>query len=242
MHEPGTPRRPGLVALGVVVPAHDEQQLIGACLTSVLRAVAEARTAVPALEVHVVVALDRCTDATGEVVRRLGVDTVDVDAGAVGAARRAGVARVAHRLRHLDPATALVAGTDADCVVPPTWLVDLLALAHDHDLVQGWVSPDLADLQGAARERWTSLNPVGRGSLHGANLAVRLDSYLAVGGFPAVAEHEDLLLVRALKARGCSSVDGTTVLTSGRRDGRVPGGFAGYLRDLDVELAAERPA
>lgn len=227
---------PRLTAVGVVVPAHDEEAFVGACLTSVRHAVDVLRSEAPGIAVEVLVVLDRCTDRTAEVVAAQGVTAWPVDAGSVGAARRAGVARVAELLSGHPADGVLVVNTDADCTVPGPWLVDHLALAADHDLVQGWVRPDPADLSAPALSAWLSDNPVDRGSLHGANLGVRLAAYLEAGGFPEVDEHEDLLLVRALKACGARAVSGTTVLTSGRREGRVPGGFAGYLRTLDEGL------
>lgn len=52
---------PSPTAVGVVVPARDEQQRIGACLASIRRALAT----VPAhVDVAVAVVLDRCADAT----------------------------------------------------------------------------------------------------------------------------------------------------------------------------------
>ena len=68
--------------------------------------------------------------------------------------------------------------------------------------------------------------------MHGANLGVRADAYLAAGGFRTVAEHEDVGLVETLRAAGApiDSTDRAPVTTSARSTGRVPGGFAGYLR------------
>ena len=58
-----------------------------------------------------------------------------------------------------------------------------------------------------------------------------LAAFEAAGGFPAVAEHEDVRLVEGLRASGVRIVasDRTQVLTSGRHVGRTPGGYAAYL-------------
>jgi len=234
---------PPVAAAYVVVPAHDEQERIGPCLTSVRRAAAAVIAAHPGLRVGVVVVLDRCADATPALVAAHGtraietVEIVEVDVGCVGAARRAGVDRVAALTTDLDAASVLVANTDADCVVPTAWLMEHVRLAGVHHLVQGEVVPDPREMTAEAGAAWSLRNPAGRGSLHGANLSFRLGAHLAAGGFPAVPDQEDLLMVRAMKAAGATSTGGTSVVTSARREGRVGAGFAAYLRDLDAELA-----
>ena len=63
---------PGLVAVGVVVPARDEQDRIARCLASLRRALAHVPDGVATA---VAVVLDRCTDATPErVARRCSAD------------------------------------------------------------------------------------------------------------------------------------------------------------------------
>jgi len=74
----------------------------------------------------------------------------------------------------------------------------------------------------------------GHPHVHGANLGLRGDTYLAPGGFADVATHEDVLLSRAVRVvsgRLVSTGD-SPVITSGRTDGRSPGGLADYLREL----------
>ncbi len=237
---------PLISAVLVVVPAHDEQERIGACVRSVRQA-AEAVAGLSSSEVttcsvrqvEIVVALDRCTDGTAAAVADASVHFVHLDAGCVGAARRAGVGHGAALTAAHEPRAVLVVNTDADCVVPRDWLIDLVSLAAGHDVVLGEVQPDPVEMSPISLEAWWLRHPRGRGSLHGANLAVRLDAYLSVGGFAAVNEQEDVLLVRALRAAEARVVGGTRVMTSGRRQGRIPQGFAGYLRALDEELALQ---
>ncbi len=236
-----TDPRPAIATVLVVVPAHDEEARIGACLESVAAATAYLEEVRPWVVVRVTVALDRCHDATGAVAARWGAATVDLDAACVGTARRVGVDAATALLGPVEPGGVLVVNTDADCVVPHTWLVDLVGLAADHDLVLGEVRPDPAEMTPAALAAWWERHPVGRGSLHGANLAVRLDAYRRAGGFTDVTDGEDAQLVLALRADGARVVGGTRVVTSARRTGRVPLGFAGYLRDLDLELARMGP-
>jgi glycosyltransferase involved in cell wall biosynthesis len=71
--------------LGVVVPAHDEEDHIGACVAA-LRIAARC----PRLNgeaVTIVVVLDACRDQTSPIARSLGATTVEVDARNVGIAR-----------------------------------------------------------------------------------------------------------------------------------------------------------
>jgi Glycosyl transferase family 2 len=82
-------------AVGVVVPAHDEEELLPLCLAS-LR---EAAQALRGTEVHLVVVADACRDLTAQVARRGGASVVAVEARNVGTARAAGVREVLHRTR-----------------------------------------------------------------------------------------------------------------------------------------------
>ena len=74
----------------------------------------------------------------------------------------------------------------------------------------------------------------GHGHVHGANLGVRADAYLAVGGFAPLAVHEDVGLVARLRDAGHPWVatDRCRVRTSGRTESRVDGGFATFLAGL----------
>lgn len=218
----------------VVVPAHDEEQHVRRCLLSVAAAAAVARTRHPALAVRTTLVLDACTDGTAAIAASLGADTVGIDARSVGAARRAGVAHARRRTAGRDPARVWIATTDADSVVPSSWLLDHVRLAADHDVVIGGVRPDPTELTPAALLEWQRRHPTGGHYVHGANLGVRLSAYDAVGGFEVVAEHEDVRLVAALRAAGHPAAQGTEVLTSARQVGRTGGGFAGYMSALSA--------
>ena len=78
-----------LSRISVVVPAHDEEELLPACLDAIGRAA----DAVPEVDVEVVVALDACGDRSAEAVAAVpGVHAVTVTARNVGRARAAAVA------------------------------------------------------------------------------------------------------------------------------------------------------
>lgn len=235
-----------LSVVHVVVPAHDEEARIGVCLRSLGVAIHQVRAAHPGLTVRLTLVLDRCRDGTADAARRAGtevgadVDVVAIDAQCVGAARAAGVAQAARQARGIAPEHVWIANTDADCDVPATWLLEHVRLAEDVDLIVGGVRLEPTDSDTALVEEWRRRHRRTDAHVHGANLGVRLATYLRAGGFPSIREHEDVALVGALDRIGARRAHGTWVTTSARRRGRTPGGFAGYLRRLEAELAGWR--
>lgn len=229
-------------AVAVVIPAHDEEALIGRCLASVTRAATRARERQPDLDVTVVVALDACTDTTAPQVARWAVETVHLSARNVGTARRVGVA---HALELIGgrPRDTWIAMTDADTVVPPDWITHQLDLADAGiDLVLGTVRPDFADLSARHAAYWRATHHRGRppGNVHGANLGVRASTYAAAGGVPELAAHEDVAFVGAVRAVGARerASDVHEVETSGRFTGRTPAGYAAFLRRVHAWIDA----
>lgn len=227
--------------LGVVVPAHNEQDRLPSCLASLRRA----DRAVRGTPVHLVVVVDASRDRTDRVARRGGATVVTTDARSVGAARAAGVREVLRRTAHLDPADVWLATTDADTLVPPGWLRDQCRYANrGWDAVAGTVR--VADWSGhQPGTRSLFHRRYGRGSgphshVHGANLGFRAAAYLRAGGFPDVPTGEDHALVAALTATGSRILRtrALTVLTSARREARAPHGFGDYLAGLDTETGA----
>lgn len=222
---------PPLTRVLVVVPVHDEEVLLPECLAALQITAADVD-----LPVDVVVVLDDCTDGSADIARSTDVHVLEVADGAVGAARAEGV-RAGLALHDDDPATVWIACTDADTVVPFHWLRAQRALADDGaDVVLGTVRPDPRDLTERQLAAWRATRVPGRpnGHVHGANLGIRADAYLRVGGFAPLVEHEDVELVARLRRDPGVAVvasDATDVVTSGRTTGRTPGGYAGYLRD-----------
>lgn len=229
----------------VVVPARDEEQLIGRCLDGLDRAVRRLRRHRPGVAVEVVVVLDACTDGTADVVARYsGVTVVAVDAARVGAARQAGIRHLLERdgtdpraHARVDDVSHWVTNTDADSVVPSSWLIDQLALAEaGHDVVVGVVEPDPTELTADVLARWRGRHHLveGHAHVHGANLAFRMSTYVAGGGFEPLPVHEDVRLVDRMRRRGAriAATARVRVRTSARTTGRAPQGFAAYLDEL----------
>ncbi len=230
--------------LAVVIPARDEERLIGRCLASVLEAGArlgEAGSGHPAIDVIVVT--DGCLDGTSAVARAFpGVTVAESPVGGVGAARRRGVEVALGSA--VAPSGLWIANTDADSRVPTNWLTHQLDLAElGADLVVGTVRPMLDELPEQAAEAWRRSHDDGQalGHVHGANLGVRASAYLAAGGYRPIPEHEDVELVRALLSTGARRAvsDAAEVETSARVVGRTPGGYARYLRQ-ELLGAADR--
>ncbi|AWN52887.1 glycosyl transferase [Methylobacterium sp. 17Sr1-1] len=146
--------------------------------------------------------------------------------------------------------------TDADSRVPPDWVArNLAALAQGADAVAGTVALDAAEAarlpdalhargrrEGAYEALLVALesliDPVAHdpwprhATRSGASLAVRLPAYRAAGGMPALALGEDRAFVAALLRADARvrHAPGLVVVTSGRLDGRAPGGCADTMR------------
>jgi glycosyltransferase involved in cell wall biosynthesis len=228
-------------SVGVIVPAHNEQDLLPSCLASLRRAA----RAVRGTPVHLIVVADACRDRTAYVARRGGAAVVTTGARNVGAARAAGAREVLRRTRHLDPADVWLATTDADTLVPACWLRQQMRYARQGwDAVVGTVR--VADWSGypprvhsAFRERYGA-GPGPHPHVHGANLGFRAAAYLAAGEFPGVPTGEDHALIAALASAGgrVLRTPAVSVVTSARREARAPRGFSHYLAELDAELDA----
>jgi len=226
--------------VGVVVPAHNEEDLLPACLASLRRAARE----LPRTPVRLVVVADACQDRTAQVARRGGAAVVSIRARSVGPARAAGVRAVLRHAGYLDPADVWLATTDADTVVPAGWLRQQVRYAgQGWDAVAGTIRvADWAGYPPAVRSLFRQRYDAGTGPhphVHGANLGFRGSAYLRAGGFPDVPTAEDRALVAALAATG-SRVHRTRALavtTSARREARAPHGFSGYLAELDASSA-----
>jgi hypothetical protein len=242
---------PSISAVGVVVPARDEEERIGRCLHSVRRALA----ALPAdIAVAVAVVLDDCSDTTPRRVAALIADWPDAQvvpatarssmrpAGSgVGALCDLGLRHVLARLAAHLPAGTWLLSTDADITVPADWArAHLGCAAAGAHAVAGLADLTTAEpLAADALLRYRAIVDDGvRGATHhhvyGANLGVRADAYLDVGGFPRDGAGEDHGLWRRLRAAGYALAQpvGLRVQTSARLDGRAEGGLAHLLRSL----------
>lgn len=240
--------------VAVIVPAADEEDRIIGCLEAIERARRHLLERNPRIDrVDVIVVLDACRDQTPALVaryaRRHAVHALASTARRVGAARQQGALHAI--ATPVDVERLWLANTDADSTVPTDWLTSMVAAADlGAALVLGTVLPG-ADLPRALRATWLAQHHLqdGHPHVHGANLGVRADTYLSLGGWRGdLAANEDIDLATRGAAAGVQILRTAKipVITSARMTGHAPGGFSSYLRHLRDHRSREvhhpRPA
>ena len=215
--------------IGIVVPANDEEALIGRCLDALK--IAAAHPGLASERVDILVVLDDCRDRTLDIVRDRDVDHLAIDARNVGVGRSAGAAALIER------GARWLAFTDADSIVAPDWLLRQLESAAD--AVCGVVAvDDWSEHSAEARASYEAsyVDADHHRHVHGASLGVSAAAYLRAGGFPPLRCSEDVALVRQLAEIGATIrwTSAVRVTTSARRIARAPDGFAAYLRRLET--------
>jgi glycosyltransferase involved in cell wall biosynthesis len=218
--------------IGVVVPAHNEEALLPACLDALWSAASFVD-----IPVLIVVVLDRCIDQSRAMVPlATDVTVIEVDAGNVGVARAVGTEAVLRWAKGTAHDRTWLATTDADSVVPPDWLVGQSTLANGGwEVVLGTVDVmDWSEHETDAAQLWSaSYAPVEDHShVHGANFGCSAAAYLDAGGWPPLSIDEDVALVASLAHRRVIRTAMHPVITSARRDPRAIGGFGDALRAL----------
>lgn len=219
--------------IGVVVPAHNEENSVRACLASILEASSDPFLAREPVSVFVV--LDCCTDDTQVIAEAMGAQTLQVSARNVGFARAAG-ARAA-----IDAGARWLAFTDGDSEVAPNWLSAQLAHhAQGADAVCGTIAvANWADYGEKMRLHFgaTYVDRDGHRHIHGANMGVSATAYQRAGGFAALDTREDVALVESLESLGAKIAwsAAARVVTSARPDFRAPGGFGATLQRIHQE-------
>ena len=202
--------------ISVVIPAHNEEVYLPGALEAVW-----AQTLKP---LEVIVVDNASTDRTGEVAEALGARVVHCGRKGVAHARQAGL---------LAARGEWVAMTDADSLPVKGWLERLAARAEGAVALYGplrfyGVSPwEAAFSEWGYRAFLNLMALLGRPNLAGANMMVRKEAALQLGGFPEVEAREDVLLGWRLKALGpVRYVPEALVLTSARR---LKGGWGPFL-------------
>ncbi|TGD98325.1 glycosyltransferase family A protein [Methylobacterium nonmethylotrophicum] len=242
----------------VAVPVRNEVDRIGPCLRA-LDGQAEVGTEAIGVVLFLNNCTDGTAQAVAALAPslRLRLRVIERDfAGAqAGWARREAMEAAAAWLEEGAP-DGVILTTDADSRVPPDWIArNLAALSRGVDAVAGTIALDEDEaarlpealhargrLEGAYGDLLVALealiDPVAHdpwprhATRSGASLAVRLPAYRAAGGMPAVPLGEDRAFAAALlraDARLRHAPD-IVVVTSGRLDGRAPGGAADTMR------------
>lgn len=250
------PPNPALRAC-VVVPARDEEALIGSCL----RALAT-QTAVAPHEYEVLLVLDDCTDETESRARTVAATHpslrllfLDGPGEGSGPARRVGMDAACARLIRLGRQEGLIACTDADTVVTPDWLATQLRaasegaraiggrieLADDGSLPES-VARRHAEHGRLRHERLLSdpcrLGKAEHWQFSGASLALTAEVYMKVGGLEPLTALEDEGLERVLIQHGIpiERLLSVRVTTSPRLQGRASQGLSYDLARIALNL------
>ena len=244
----------------VVVPAKDEEDLVPGCLDALITAVTGTR--IPTV---VVVVAHRCRDATEAVARKVFSNlprlveglVVPLATGTVATARAAGtMAGLGQPAAYGIPfEQTWLLSTDADSVVPADWVRRYLPHLRSGAAgvtgtvrVTGWeAGPPLVSSRTSEVYRrivTAGMHIDGHDHVYGANLAVRADAYLDVGGWPEQVPGEDAALIAAVRRRGFRVVSAPEVVvaTSGRTQARAPGGLGALLGRIAAEHPSGPPA
>lgn len=215
------------VKAAIVIPVHNEEHCLAPCLAAACAAAEQAtHLGHPAV---VIVVLDRCSDRSAVIASDFPVELIGAEAGSVGAARSLGAER------GIALGATWLAFTDADSVVARDWLSAQLSLGADvvcgTVAISDWHLHD-PQVRVAYETHYEDLD--GHRHIHGANLGVSTDAYLACGGFDHVAVHEDVTMVQRLITGGfrVSWSARPRVWTSARVANRVEGGFGGFIENL----------
>lgn len=231
--------------ISVVIPAFNEEKFIERTLKSLMNQDFK--------DFELIVVDNNSQDRTGQIAERFGAKVVFEPKEGVGYSRQAGF---------MAAKAPIIATTDADTIVPPNWLSKILrefnsdpglvAFGGFHSLYNG---PFLARFA----VRYLIFIPwifdrifSGGWTLSGANLAVRKEAFLKIGGFNTKLKlSEDADLSQRLRSVGKVKLDmGFRVETSGRRYGKglfiamvqyFPNGLARIFFKRPEKFAKLRP-
>jgi glycosyltransferase involved in cell wall biosynthesis len=192
--------------VSIIIPAHDEEALLGATLAAL-------RTAIETLDVpvEIVVVDDASTDRTAEIARAAGAQVVGVTLRHIAAARNAG-ARAARG--------ELLIFVDADTIVPAAVLRGALAAMYGG--AAGGGAPAVADADsppwvGTAMRAVVGFMRIVKWAA-GCFVFARRDAFERAGGFDErYFASEEIHFSRALKKHGRFVVLEDAVITSGRK-------------------------
>lgn len=225
----------------VLIPAYNEEELLPRCLYSIL----EAALVIPrSVSVDIILCVDSSSDNTASIGKRIigkGGAVLEISKKNVGIARH--YATLEALKRYSGPLEGCwLANTDADCEVPGDWLETQLFWANKGmEAIAGIVKVDSyteheAQVPELFEKQYIIHADGTHPHVHGANLGIRADVWQAIGGwnFLPTAEDHDLWSRLKVSNPAIVSLAELFVITSGRKQGRAPHGFAGKVASYNI--------
>ncbi|PSB03294.1 glycosyl transferase [Merismopedia glauca CCAP 1448/3] len=250
-----------------IVPVRNEAALLTQTLISLLEQVDLQGQPLAKNRYEIIVFANNCTDESAQIARDFASQhpdlvlhvverTLPASEAYIGRVRQMLMDEACRRLLSINRDRGVIASTDGDTRVSPTWIAATLSeIAQGADAVGGKILTDRhqrANLEPHARncflrgagyyslivelEAYIDPDPFDGFPRHnhhyGASLAVTAQMYQRVGGMPAVRTPEDVAFYQALvraDARFRHSLL-VKVTTAARDSGRTAEGFANQLR------------
>jgi hypothetical protein len=114
--------------LSIVIPAHNEEEYIERCLTSIFE-----NCRVFGINPEVIVVLNRCTDRTGEIAAMLGAKSIDDDSRNLAKIRNAGIKKANGEI---------IITIDADSMMTKEYLTEFMVTIKSGKFVGGGTRVD----------------------------------------------------------------------------------------------------
>lgn len=262
----------------VIIPVRNEADVLATTLTALAQQVDLNGEPVEQDQYEVIVFANNCTDASAEIARRfarqhsslilhVAEQRLSDEEAYIGRVRQMLMDEAYCRLITLGQRRGVIASTDADTQVAPTWIAATLKeISAGADAVGGRI---MTDRQGRAaldvHAKAYYLRAVGyhflvaeleahldpdpddpwpRHHQHfGASLAVTAETYALVNGMPAVRTPEDVAFYQALVRKGARFRHSplVKVITSARQDGRTDLGLANQLNQWSAMGQEQQP-
>ena len=253
-----------------IVPVRDEADNLKATLLALCNQIDLQGKQLDKNRYEIIVLVNNCSDNSAEIARNFALThpdlilhiveiTLNGDRAHIGWARKLLMDEACRRLRSIGRDLGIIASTDGDTRVTPTWLAATIAeIKAGADAVGGRIVTDYQSrskldpttkLYFLRYLRYSYLtaqleacldpyfDPLPRHHYHyGASLAVTARIYAKAGGLPPLRSSEDVALYEALKridARFRHSPQ-VKVITSARAIGRAKAGLADRLSQLKM--------
>lgn len=250
----------------VIVPVRNEAKMLRSTLTALANQVDLNHQPLPRDRYEIILLANNCSDASVAIAHHfaeqhpdlnlhIAEKTLPLQEAYIGRVRQMLMNEAHRRLSQINRKRGVIASTDGDSQVSPTWIAAMLQeIAEGADAVGGRILLDPAGLsQLAPYAKLCHLREVGYRSLiaelesyldpnpddpaprhfqhYGASFAVTVEMYAQAGGMPLVRTPEDVALYQALLRVNARFRHSPTVrvFTSARQIGRTELGLANQL-------------